>query len=274
MVATATAPASSANLGPGFDVLALALEARTRVEASRADAWDIRGTAVDDKTEALVTAAAMGGPFEIVISSRIPTAAGLGSSAALAAAVAVATARAEGAELASGALVELVSRIEGHPDNAAAAVHGGLVAVGPGGVRRLPVAPNLAFVVAVPAERLPTTEARQVLPERIPHAAAARGVRRVVFLLDALRTGERAAFTSALGDELHEPYRDAVSPVTADLHAAALGAGAWFAARSGAGPSLLAIVDHGGVEQVATALRPLVGSGEVLRLEVARDGVR
>lgn len=273
MVSVATAPASSANLGPGFDVLALALDIRTRVEAARADEWDITGAAVDDGTASLVTSAALGGPFRIVISSDIPPGAGLGSSAALAAAVAVATARAEGAELAAAALLELVSRVEGHPDNAAAAVHGGLVAVGPGAIRHLPVAPNLAFVVAVPTEPLPTMEARQALPGQVPHAAAARSVRRAVFLSDALRTGDRAAFAAALGDELHEPYRDAISPITADLHAAALGAGAWFAARSGAGPALLAVTEHSGVEEVATALRPLVGSGEVLRLRVAGEGV-
>lgn len=276
--AIASAPASSANLGPGFDCLGLGLELRCRVEAHLADTWVVEelDKAFEprpaDYVRRVVTDA-IGRPARLVIDNQVPRSRGLGSSAAVMTACAAAALRAAGEEPTSEQLYELVTAIEGHGDNAGAAVYGGLVAVAGNTLRHLELSPDLAFVFGVPHERLKTREARHALPAEIPRAAAARNVARTAFLVEGLRTGDPAAFAEAGGDEIHEAYRHPLSPITGQMMAAARAAGALHTAWSGAGPTAIAITTD--PQPVVAALEAaLADRGRVLVLDVAKDGWR
>jgi len=275
-VSTASAPASIANLGPGFDVLALAVSLRLEVEVEPADRWMVTsdGRPVSEEAVAVVREIAGDQPRAVFIRSRIPIGRGLGSSAALRVATAAAVATADGrADPAS--VLRAAAAAEGHPDNAAAAVYGGLVAVmADGKVLRLGIHPSLRVVVGVPSSAMPTHTAREALPDSVPRAVAVRTTGRVAALIEGLRTADPAAFEAAAGDELHEAPRRDLSPITASMIDAARAAGALHAAWSGAGPSAVALATDATASSVGAALGELLGpGGEGLRLDVDRHGV-
>lgn len=273
MTAHASAPASSANLGPGFDFLALALELRTTVTMTPAAEWAVARDAAAI-VKGVTAALDIGEAFDVSVNSDIPVGRGLGSSGALAVAAAAAALRAVDNEADPAVVFKAAASVEGHPDNAAAAVFGGLVAVAPSGPVRMSLAPMLLPVVAVPNQTLATAEARDALPKTLPHATAARSAARAAFLIEGLRTGDRGALASAAGDELHEGPRSHLSPTTTQAVAAALGAGALHACWSGAGPSVLALATADTADAVAEALQEVMGTeGTVLRPAVATQGL-
>lgn len=278
MIARASAPGSSANLGPGFDVLAIAFDLRCRVEAEAADGWLVteNGETYEPAPDSLVRrAGAVTGdqPLHVSIFNDIPRARGLGSSAALATAVAAAASRAVGTEPTSDRLFALARGLEGHDDNAAAAVFGGCVVAMEGVHQELGVHPDLVFVVGIPATPLETAAARQALGAQVPRAAAARSLGRVVFLVEGLRTGSAAALAAAGGDELHEGPRAALSPITGALISAAMTAGALHASWSGAGPTALAITDAHEVNGVESAMAEVLdGDGTTMVLDISVSG--
>lgn len=274
MSGSANAPASSANLGPGFDFLALALDLRCSVELEPADEWEIISDTVTDEGVAIIQAAAGAGPFRVTISSEIPASRGLGSSAALAASVAAAASRSRGDEIDRGAIFALVQDIEGHPDNAGAATYGGLIAASEGGPMQLPMSDLLVPLVAVPQAELSTAAARAALPADVPHAMATRQAQRAALLIEALRTADAAAFGAARGEELHERHRAHLSPITGELIEAALAAGALHACWSGAGPSALALATAATEDAVSSAMsHVLEGAGRVARPAIDHSGV-
>jgi homoserine kinase len=268
---TASAPASSGNLGPGFDVLGLALDLRCVVDARPAE----RMTADDgdgpmplhpgDMLFDVVTAA-VGRPMALTISNAVPRARGLGSSSAVTAAAAAASQRAVGVEPEREEIYEIVTSVEGHGDNAAPAVWGGLMAVGSNGPHRLEIHESLIPIAGIPDTRLSTKQAREVVPSEVPLAAAARNVSRAVLLVEALRTGDPAAFQAAAGDEFHEEPRAPLSPVTGRMIEAARSAGALHAAWSGAGPTALALVTTGELDAVVEALGAVLGEAGTVRV--------
>ena len=279
---TATAPASSANLGPGYDVMALALDLRCRVGVVPASEWEVLsgGSAAGEAATALIHRVATeavpdGGPFCVEIESTIPRAGGLGSSAAIIAATAAAMRRATDGSTDAADLFGPAARAEGHPDNVAAALFGGLVMVSPRGVvRRLAMDSGFRLLVAVPEGDLLTEDARKATADPVATVVASRTAARLAFLIEGLRTGDREALTEALGDELHEERRAHLAPMACGMIDAARGAGAAHAAWSGAGPSVVAFVTDDVVGPVEDALRRvLAGSGEILRLDVAETGV-
>lgn len=273
--AAVTVPASSANLGPGFDAFAvaidLALEAWVMPRGERRVAAEGEGAAelpADDDNLVWRAFAAYCGAFgtpvpDVSLGTRnaIPLERGLGSSAA-AAVAGVALARAcagAGGRDAGGRdtdLVELAAAIEGHPDNAAAAVLGGLVVCHDGSARRLEPSARLRPVLCVPVARQSTAVARALLPAHVAHAEAAANGARAAAVLAGL-AGALAWDPRAMVDVLHEPARFAAMPDTAALVSALRAAGIG-ACLSGAGPTVLAIVtasDAGAVARV-TALAP------------------
>ena len=278
-VGAASAPASSANLGPGFDVLAIAWEGiRCRAQATRSDRWLIRQdgeqwTPRDGEYVLRASQAAGQGPYLIELENDVPRSRGLGSSSAVATAVAAATFRADGTEPSDRELFQIVADLEGHADNAAAAVYGGLVMVDGTNLARLELSPDLRFIAAVPGSPLRTPEARAALPEHVNRRAVVRSLARFGFLLEGLRSGRPELLAGARGDELHEVPRAALSPLTGDLIAAALDAGAFHACWSGAGPTVLAISNEAELPLVEAALAAVLGGdGYLQRLEVARTG--
>lgn len=272
---TASAPASSANLGPGFDVAALALDVRCRVTAVPSDEWVVRsaGEAAGDDTVLMLQALAGDlGPFVIDIESDIPSTRGLGSSAALLVAAAVAVSGDPDPDRA----LRAAAVVEGHPDNVAAAAHGGLVLVGPeGSIHRCSVHPSFHVVLAVPDQHLATAEARAVLPDVVERDVAVRTAARLALLVEGLRSGETDALRAALGDEMHEAPRRRLTDLPGTLVESAMGAGAAYAAWSGAGPSVIAFVTEASLDPVTEAFRYVLGDGgEVVEAEIDREGVR
>lgn len=272
MTGAASAPASSGNLGPGFDTLALALELRCHVTASPAALMTIEengGSTELDEADLVARSvdAAVGRSMHLVIDSQIPQARGLGSSSAVTAAAAAAAMRSLGEEAVPDRVFEIVAELEGHSDNAAAAVYGGLVSACGSAVRHLELDPSLVPVVAVPDFPLATDDARAALPSTVALPAASRNIARTVFLVEGLRTGDATAFAGAAGDELHENPRAPLSPLTGRLMTAARGAGALHAAWSGAGPAALALATGDTASRVVDAMvSALSGGGEVLTL--------
>jgi homoserine kinase len=257
-------PATSANLGPGFDALGLALALHNEVVAEDGDGVTVRieGEAADrlardaDNVVArgvILAHEAAGRPFKgcaLTCVNRIPTARGLGSSAAAWVGGLVAGNAMLGTPLSRDALLALAARAEGHPDNVAAAMLGGLTvscatASGVTAVA-LPVPATLAWVVLIPGITSATAEARAVLPVSVPREDAVFNVQRVALLLASLQAANPSALTTALEDRLHQPYRLKLFPWLPDVAAAARHAGALGCVLSGAGPSLLAVVDGAG----------------------------
>ncbi len=186
-------------------------------------------------------------------------------------AAAAASMRAVGRKPTSEELYELVAAIEGHGDNAGAAVFGGLVAVANNTLRQLDLSPGLHFVFGIPEEALKTRDARHALPAEMSRAAAARNVARMAFLIEGLRTGDPETLAQAGGDEIHEIHRAPLSPVTGRMMEAARGAGALHTAWSGAGPTALAIA-HAPEAVAAAMVSVLNRRGRVVILDVAKDG--
>jgi len=280
--ATASAPASTANLGPGFDVIALALGLRCTVSVVPAEKWALASPGADEFSESLVRRAAAtalpeAGPWAVTVDSAIPVGRGLGSSAALVVGVIAAVRAAAGLPSSREEVVRTAAAVEGHADNVAAAVHGGAVAVSPGGrVYGLEVHPSLQVLVAVPLAVLPTAVARDALRGPIDTATAARTAARLAFLVEGLRRGDPTLLAEAAGDELHERRRAHLSPITGRLVAAAREAGAAHAAWSGAGPSAVALVTSETRAAVRTAWEAVLAGGEGTVLEPAldREGLR
>ena len=257
-------PATSANLGPGFDALGLALALYNEVVAQEHDGVTVTidGEGADrlarDAHNVVARGVrlayeAAGRPFKgcaLACVNRIPAARGLGSSAAAWVGGLAAGNALLGSPLSRDALLGLAARAEGHPDNVAAAVFGGLtVSCGtPQGVTAvtLPVPKNLAWVVLVPEVTSATADARALLPRSVPREDAVFNVQRVALLLAGLQTALPAALSVALEDRLHQPYRLKLFPWMPAVAAAARAAGALGCVLSGAGPSLLAVVDGDG----------------------------
>jgi homoserine kinase len=254
-------PATSANLGPGFDALGLALALYNEVTAVEADGVHVsiegEGAGRLSTGENNVVARGVRQAYEaagrafkgvaLTCVNRVPTARGLGSSAAAWVGGLVAGNALLGEPLSRDALLTLAARAEGHPDNVAAAIFGGLTvscALSDGRVTTvaLPVPGAVGWVVLVPEVTSATAEARAVLPAEVPRADAVFNVQRVALLLAALQAGRLDVLGSALDDRLHQPYRLRLFPWMPAVAEAARAAGALGCVLSGAGPSLLAAV--------------------------------
>lgn len=260
---SASAPATTANLGPGFDVIAIALSPRCEVRARIADEWSVSHVGehrpADKEHDGVVAAArhAIGErPLAIEVDNQVPLARGIGSSAAAFVAGAAAALRATGDEASPDRVFRIAAEMEGHADQAAAAVFGGLQLIPAEGMPiRLPFHPSLRPVIAVPDTRLPTQEARAVLPPAYDRDVVIRSMARMSALTAGLITGDPGLLAAAHGDEIHEVPREAMSPDVGKLIDVARRAGALHAARSGAGPSVVAIATVQTVDQIVGAFR-------------------
>jgi len=242
----ARCPASSANLGPGFDTLAVALGLHVVVEVRAADRLTVLAEGeghdlpADETHLAARVAMDVAGTdrLRVVVRSAIPVARGLGSSAAAATASAAA----------SGATdpLAVAAALDGHPENAAASLLGGLVTatmLGPRPVAaRLALDPGLGFVVLVPEHALPTHQARLALAPSVPHEDATFNLGRMGLLVAGL-ADRRRLVREATEDRLHELQRTPLFPAAPVLLAGLLEAGALATCWSGAGPALLAMCD-------------------------------
>jgi homoserine kinase len=251
----ARVPASSANLGPGFDVLALALDLYVEVEVEPAARLTVRATgegsdlAADATHLAATVAIDVAGHDRLAITVRsdIPVARGLGSSAALA----VAAAAAAGAR----DPLAVAARVDGHPENAAASLVGGLVAATTvrGAVRavRLPLDVGLVYVALVPDRSLSTSKARQLLPQHVGRSDATFNLGRLSLLLAGL-ADRSLLIREATEDRLHQDYRSPLFPEAPQLLSRMVSDGALASCWSGAGPTLIGICDGADAERIRT----------------------
>ncbi|CAB4834415.1 MAG: homoserine kinase [Actinobacteria bacterium] len=276
----ASAPASAANLGPGFDALALALERYVEVEIEPASKLIVRsegeGAGLSDNASHLAAKVAIEvtghDRLAITIRSQIPVARGMGSSAALAAAAAAAAG--------SPDPLSVAARLDGHPDNAAASVVGGLVGSatinGHVKVSRLPLDESLEFVLMIPERTLPTKNARQALPDSITREDAIFNLGRMGMLLSGL-ADHRFLVKEATEDRLHQSYRTPLFEEAPVLLEALLAGGARASCWSGAGPSLLAMCGPGEGAKVGKAARAALVEvglpGDVAVLRADRRGL-
>jgi len=267
-IASVDVPASTANLGSGFDCFGAALSLKLRAELYAGDEAGIvlnaRGEGASQNghptadnllirgfREGLRAAhgsAEGSGAWRLEVSSMIPSARGLGSSAAAIVAGVVLGASLGRRSPDADELLTLAAGLEGHPDNVTAAFYGGftLAVSGAGGrllLRRFRVPEAWIPVVFVSAAESQTREMRAALPPSVEHASAARQAGRAALLATAIMTSDAGLLSEAMTDELHQPYRIPLLPGSRTLIDTAYERGAAGACLSGAGPSVLAICD-------------------------------
>ena len=234
-------PGSTANLGPGFDVLAAALGLFLTVEVEEAAQFRLltdlhlrrdRSNLIVRAFERLLPA----DRFEFRVSSAIPLSGGMGSSAAGVVAGLLAADHLSG----GGAdLLALASEIEGHPDNVAASLLGGLVICDQAEVRRLAMPAELEAVLVIPHRPVRTAAAREALPAAVPMADAVHNLAQIAKLCAGLASCDWDLIAGGLQDRLHQPYRAHLYPRSAEIVAQAADHGALGATISGAGPTVL-----------------------------------
>ena len=279
MIGEASAPGSSGNLGPGFDTLALAVSLRCTATAEPSETMMIseRGSTRRLESSDMIYRAvemAVARPMHVTVQNEIPRARGLGSSGAVTASVAAAAMKSLGDDGGRRKVFEISSKLEGHADNPAASVFGGLVAATSTGIKQMRLHDSLQLVVGIPDAKLRTSDARKVLPSSLPLDTVTRTISRLSFLLSGLIDGDVNALAHAAGDEIHEVPRAELSPVSGELMDAARGAGAAHACWSGAGPSVLAITTSAARGRVIGAMGGVLGmNGEVLVLRTDYDGL-
>jgi homoserine kinase len=269
------APASSANLGPGFDVLAAALDLHVEVEVEETGRFAVYTDLpiARDRRNLCVRAfdtLADAGRHEFAIRSDIPLSGGLGTSAAAIVAGLLAARELTGSD---ADLLALATELEGHPDNVAAALLGGVVVCAGGAATRIDVPDGLAAVLAVPTEPVRTARARAALPDEVPMADAVFNVGAASLLVLGLARGDLSLIARGLGDRLHQPRREPLYPRSMDLVRAAPGLGALGATISGAGPTVLLWTGAQEAAAVEAAAREATaGWADVLRVPFAPGG--
>jgi homoserine kinase len=238
---TVRAPASSANLGAGFDCLAVALDLELELEVSEAGEFALSAdpSLPQDRTNLVVRAFERLHPADGLhfrIASAIPLSGGLGSSAAAVVAGLLAAARFAGVD---ADLFALASEIEGHADNAAAAIYGGVVICADGVAHRLDPPEGLSLALVVPDAGVATALARAALPAKVDLADAVFNTAHAALLIAGLQNGDLDLVSAGLVDRLHQRHRAHLYPRSAELLDRARSFGALGATISGAGPSVL-----------------------------------
>ena len=262
------APATSANIGPGFDVAAVALDLWNEMEVGDGD-----GTPFDESHLAIRAFSRFASPEgrSFAFTDRIPRERGLGSSAAVVALGLVAGAIAAGLDPDADELLAEGLPFEGHADNLAAALVGGVCLTWDGHIARIADDTPAAAIAVVPQERLKTAEARASLPQVVPHADAVFSAVHATLLGAALASGNELLFAASAADRLHEPYRAEHAPhleaIRSDPPAGFLGA-----TLSGSGPTVIVWAAKGTVADTVAQLELRFPDHEVLHLAVTTTG--
>jgi len=291
-----TVPASTSNLGPGFDTLGLALdwpitaEFRPRergievsVDYIGPEEWraplelllETAGRACAEK------AGRSGRGLELSVSGEVPLVRGLGSSAAYRLAAAAAMNRVMGSPLSREQIIELVCSLEGHTDNTVPCMAGGLTISGWDGdrVRWLgyPVSDRYRFVAVVPEDALETKKARDLLPKRVQRDDAVFNMQRALWLVCALADDHPMALDGSFDDRLHQPHREKLLPFLSPVIKAARAAGAYGGFLSGAGSTVIAVTDEDRGPTVEAAMMEAMsgfGAAESRVLHADNRGLR
>jgi homoserine kinase len=261
------APATTANLGPGFDCAAAALDLWNEVEVGQGD-----GKADLDHlgVRAFGRVTTVDG-WSFRWTDRIPRGRGLGSSAAVIALGLVAGALAQGHEPDAERLLAAGVDLEGHADNLAAALGGGVCVTWEQRIARVADSLPAVAIAIVPDTTVSTPKSRAALPASVPHGDAAFTAARAMLLGAALAGGSRELFAAALADRLHEPYRSADAPMLGAVRAEPP-TGAIGATLSGSGPTVIVWTTEAGAADCARELADRFPAAQVLQLGVAGEG--
>ena len=283
---TVRVPATSANIGTGFDCLGLALDIVASITVTFSEAEQPPAEDVGEKmvlSAARATYQRIGRPVP-GISARygvaVPLGRGLGASAVARAAGILAVNEREGHPLSADDCLVLAAELEGHADNACPALFGGVQACvhTEQGFLHVPCRfpSELQIALLIPDHSMATKEARKLVPDGYSRADTVHNVGRAALLVAALGAGRTDLLDEATQDRMHQPQRAALFPPLFDIFAAAKGAGAHAAWLSGAGSSVAAFADEGNVREVAAAMLARLEeagmSGRTLVTRIARDG--
>jgi homoserine kinase len=258
MGATIQIPASTTNLGPGFDCLGAALQLYNRVYIERTGNLgpETHPLIIEDAAKAFFSAGELDRfPFRINISGDVPSARGLGSSVTVRLGVLLGLNALTGSPLTRNQIFQLCFELEGHPDNAAAALYGGFVIVNQSDnqVHRFDVDPKLTFVLLVPDFEVRTVDARTVLPDVYSRSSVICNVANSSRVAAAFASRQYDLLQNAFADHLHQPYREQFVPFLYAVLEAGREAGAYGGFLSGSG-STIACVTSGNAEGVASAM--------------------
>ncbi len=277
-------PATSANLGPGFDALGLAMDLWLEVEAEAAESFEISATGRDAEVvgslpgnlmvEAYRDLAAAGPALRLKVRNEIPLGMGCGSSAAALLAGVMLANEFGGLDWTPHEVLAEACRREGHPDNVAACFHGGLTASAAleGEVTTATFAGPVPWrlLLVLPGSGLPTAKARAMLPETYSRADVVGNLQATALLMAAFAQGRPELLAAGTRDRVHQPYRAEACPLLGALLPLAGTAGVYSVTLSGAGPSVLLIADESAsLEDLTARVRDAAGQVEILETRVA-----
>lgn len=271
---TLRAPASTSNLGSGFDTLGLAVNLYNRVTLRRAAKKVAHSEMVAEAARMFFRRAGVKAfSFELEVSGEIPMARGLGASGALRAAVVAGLNRLAGTDV---NLLEVVTELEGHPDNASPALLGGCTVSGRVGseVRclRFVVSPRLKIVTLIPDFRVSTEEARRLVPESFSKADTAHALNRAALVAAAFASKNYEALRGVFDDRVHQPYREALVPQLSAVIRAGEKAGAIGGFLSGSGSAIICLALER-EEAVARAMKRVLPNSAVKVLRADNRGL-
>lgn len=287
-------PATTANLGVGFDTLGLALRLYNIFEVSDegSDIVEINGEGIDElyNKENNIFLKALDyfyslynltpPPLHVKISNNIPLCKGLGSSASAIVAGLTIGNELLGKGLSKEELLEHAVLLEGHPDNVSPALFGGctisLVSRGKVIVKNVPIPDDLSVIVAVPYFDVPTESSRKILPECIPIDVTVRGLAKIGMFLVSLMTNSLKDLHTILDDELHEPYRARFIPNYNEIKRELLSVGALGVMISGSGPSIVILTEKEGSKELVESTDFILSKNnieaKILNLEIDYEG--
>jgi len=268
---TIRVPATTANLGPGYDCLGIALRIYNRVTVSRTVEPDANPmtTAAAEKFFARAGAPAFSAAWQIV--GDVPRSRGLGSSVTVRLGLLHGLNELAGHPLDGRALFEICAELEGHPDNAAPAAFGGFTVAGGAEVARFEVSPELRFVLLIPDFEISTPAARRVLPAQLDRVAAAQSCANACRITAAFAAKKYALLRGAFADQLHQPFRQKeLIPFLGRVIAAGEGAGALGGFLSGSG-STICCVTEGEEKKIGAAMLAASGNAGARIVVTAAD---
>jgi len=272
---TVRVPASTSNLGPGFDCLGIALRLYNAITVRRGEDTPLTLMMRAAANKFFAAAHCRGFAFSCEIDGAIPVSRGLGSSAAVRLGLMHALNELLGSNLSRSDLFAFSAALEGHPENAAAASFGGFNVVRGLEAQRFEVPPELQFVLLVPDFEIETEKSRRLLPLEVPRIDAVMSAGNAAFIVAAFASGDYKKLRGAFRDGLHQHYRRKLIPFLDDVIASAENAGALGAFLSGSGSSICAVTLHN-PERVARAMQrsARVQNTRVMMTTADNHGVR
>jgi homoserine kinase len=270
--ATIQVPATTANLGPGFDCLGVALNVYNRVTVERSADTAPELTPMANEAAAAFFGTAGVAPFRFHchIDGEVPRSRGLGSSVTVRMGLLHGLNEITGRPLNQRRIFEICAALEGHPDNAAPGAFGGFVVSGPGSYERFEVDEALEFVLLIPPFEIPTPVARRVLPLHLDRLAAVRSCGNACRITAAFAARRYEGLRGAFGDGLHQPFREPLVPFLPRVIAAGEKAGALGGFLSGSGSAICCVTLENG-DEVATEMQRACGDKDAYTLRTRAD---